>query len=176
MIILMVVRGFFVCTAMLLPIFSYCRIQWISGIIHLIRREANLMYLYQHKIDTGKSQQMIKVTGMVQEDIQKSGIKEGIAVVFSPHTTAGFTINENADPDVVSDMLYSLEKTFPALDQQYRHAEGNSHAHIKTTVCGPSQVLIIHEGAIVFGIWQDLYFCDFDGPRHRSFYVKIIKG
>ena len=82
------------------------------------------MYLYQHKIDTGKSQQMIKVTGMVQEDIQKSGIKEGIAVVFSPHTTAGFTINENADPDVVSDMLYSLEKTFPAQDQQYRHAEG----------------------------------------------------
>lgn len=134
------------------------------------------MNLYQHNLETEKPQQMIKVTKTVQEDIEKSGVKEGIAVVFSPHTTAGFTINENADPDVVSDMLYGFENTFPVQDRQYRHAEGNSHAHIKTTVCGPSQTLIIHEGSIVFGIWQDLYFCDFDGPRHRSFYVKIIQG
>ncbi|MCQ4636330.1 secondary thiamine-phosphate synthase enzyme YjbQ [Anaerovorax odorimutans] len=134
------------------------------------------MYFYQHEIETGRPQQMIKVTGEVQADIKKSGVKEGIAVIFSPHTTAGFTINENADPDVVSDMLYGFENTFPTDDREYRHGEGNSHAHIKTTVFGPSQTLIIHQGRIVFGIWQDLYFCEFDGPRRRTFFVKIIEG
>ena len=108
------------------------------------------MHLYEHQIATNASQQMTKVTEMVREDIERSGVREGIAVIFSPHTTAGFTINENADPDVVHDM--------------------------KTTVVGPSQTLIIHDGEIVFGIWQDLYFCEFDGPRNRTFYVKIIEG
>lgn len=131
------------------------------------------MYLYEHKL---KTQQMIKITNSVREDLQKSGIKEGIAVIFSTHTTAGFTINENADPDVLHDMLYGFEKNFPTEDMKYRHLEGNSHAHIKTTICGPSQTLIIHEGDILFGIWQDLYFCDFDGPRNRTYYVKIIEG
>lgn len=134
------------------------------------------MYLYKHKIQTEKPQQMIKVTDEVRTDIKASGVKEGIAVVFSPHTTAGFTINENADPDVVHDMLYGFEKTFPTADCEYQHAEGNSHAHIKTTVFGQSQTLILHEGDIIFGIWQDLYFCDFDGPRNRTYYVKIIEG
>lgn len=134
------------------------------------------MHLYEHKLQTKKAQQMIKVTDAVRQDIRDSQVKEGIAVVFSPHTTAGFTINENADPDVVHDMLYGFENSFPVHDREYRHAEGNSHAHIKTTVCGPSQTLIIHQGAIVFGIWQDLYFCEFDGPRNRSYYVKIIEG
>ena len=134
------------------------------------------MYLNKHKIQTQKPQQMIKVTDEIRADIKESGVKEGIAVVFSPHTTAGFTINENADPDVVHDMLYGFEKSFPAADRQYRHAEGNSHAHIKTTVFGQSQTLILHEGEIIFGIWQDLYFCDFDGPRNRTYYVKIIEG
>ena len=106
------------------------------------------MHLYEHQIATNASQQMTKVTEMVREDIERSGVREGIAVIFSPHTTAGFTINENADPD----------------------------AHMKTTVVGPSQTLIIHDGEIVFGIWQDLYFCEFDGPRNRTFYVKIIEG
>lgn len=108
---------------------------------------------------------MTKVTEMVREDIERSGVREGIAVIFSPHTTAGFTINENADPDVVHDMLCGFEKVFPAEQFFYQHAEGNSHAHMKTTVVGPSQTLIIHDGEIVFGIWQDLYFCEFDGPR-----------
>lgn len=134
------------------------------------------MYLYEHTLNTTKAQQMIKVTGAVRQDIRESRVKEGIAVVFSPHTTAGFTINENADPDVVHDMLYGFEKSFPVYDREYRHAEGNSHAHIKTTVYGPSQSLVIHRGAIVFGVWQDLYFCEFDGPRNRSYYVKIIEG
>ena len=134
------------------------------------------MHLYEHKLQTKKPQQMIKVTDAIRQDIRDSQVKEGIAVVFSPHTTAGFTINENADPDVVHDMLYGFENSFPTHDRQYCHAEGNSHAHIKTTVCGPSQTLLIHQEAIVFGIWQDLYFCEFDGPRNRSYYVKIIEG
>ena len=124
----------------------------------------------------GGSQQMTKVTGMVREDIEKSGVKEGIVLVFSPHTTAGFTINENADPDVVRDMLKGFERVFPTEADYYRHAEGNSHAHMKTTVFGPSQSLILHEGVLLLGIWQDLYFCDFDGPRNRRFYVKILEG
>ena len=134
------------------------------------------MYLYEHQISTKGAQQMSKVTNIVREDIEKSGVKDGIAVVCSPHTTAGFTINENADPDVVHDMLKGYEKAFPTTADFYRHAEGNSHAHMKTTLVGPSQTLIISGGRIVFGIWQDLYFCDFDGPRNRRFYVKILEG
>ena len=93
------------------------------------------MHLYEHQIATNASQQMIKVTEMVREDIERSGVREGIAVIFSPHTTAGFTINENADPDVVHDMLCGFEKVFPAEQFFYQHAEGNSHAHMKTTAC-----------------------------------------
>ena len=134
------------------------------------------MYLYKHHIATRGAQQMSKVTDMVREDIEKSGVKDGIVVVFSPHTTAGFTINENADPDVVHDMLKGFEKAFPTNADFYRHIEGNSHAHMKTTVVGPSQTLILNEGDLLLGIWQDLYFCDFDGPRNRTFYVKIMEG
>ena len=100
----------------------------------------------------------------------------GLLYLFIKHTSAALSINENADPDVVHDMLCGFEKVFPAEQFFYQHAEGNSHAHMKTTVVGPSQTLIIHDGEIVFGIWQDLYFCEFDGPRNRTFYVKIIEG
>lgn len=134
------------------------------------------MNLFEHKISTHGAQQMMKVTSILREDVVKSGVKEGIVVVYSPHTTAGFTINENADPDVVHDMLYGFEKAIPTYDREYRHIEGNSHAHMKTSIVGPSQTLIISGGELVLGIWQDLYFCDFDGPRNRRFYVKIMEG
>ncbi len=134
------------------------------------------MYLYEHHISTRSAQQMSKVTNMVREDIDKSGVKDGIVVVFSPHTTAGFTINENADPDVVHDILMEMEEVFPTHHARYRHAEGNSHAHIKTSCFGPSQTMILSGGELVLGIWQDLYFCEFDGPRNRRFYVKILEG
>jgi len=134
------------------------------------------MNLYEHRISTRDAQQMAKVTDMVRQDIVKSGIREGIVVVYSPHTTAGFTINENADPDVVHDMLYGLEEAFPVRTGYYQHMEGNSHAHIKTSFVGASQTLILHDGELVLGIWQDLYFCEFDGPRNRKFYVKIMEG
>lgn len=134
------------------------------------------MHLFEHHISTKGPQQMSKVTNMVREDIKKSGLENGIVVVFSPHTTAGFTINENADPDVVHDMLLGMEKIVPVNTEYYRHMEGNSHAHIKTTFVGPSQTLILHNGELILGIWQDLYFCEFDGPRNRKFYVKIMEG
>ena len=134
------------------------------------------MYLFDHHIATKSPQQMSKVTDMVREDIIKSGVRSGIVVVYSPHTTAGFTINENADPDVVHDMLLGYESVFPTHSEHYRHAEGNSHAHMKTTAFGPSQTLIIHDGELILGMWQDLYFCEFDGPRNRKFFVKIIEG
>ena len=134
------------------------------------------MYLYEHHISTRSSQQMSKVTNMVREDIEKSGVKDGIVVVFSPHTTAGFTINENADPDVVHDILMEMEEVFPTNHAGYRHAEGNSHAHIKTSCFGPSQTMILNGGELVLGIWQDLYFCEFDGPRNRNYFVKVVEG
>ena len=134
------------------------------------------MNLYEHHIATRGAQQMSKVTDMVREDIAKSKVRDGIVVVFSPHTTAGFTINENADPDVVHDILMKMEEAFPTNHPRDRHAEGNSHAHIKTSCFGPSQTMIISGGELVLGIWQDLYFCEFDGPRNRRFYVKILEG
>lgn len=134
------------------------------------------MYLFEHNISTRGAQQMSKVTNMVREDIGKSGLENGIVVVYSPHTTAGFTINENADPDVVHDMLCGMEQVIPTDTSYYKHMEGNSHAHIKTSFVGPSQTLILHNGELLLGIWQDLYFCEFDGPRNRKFYVKIIEG
>ena len=134
------------------------------------------MHLFEHRIATKGAQQMSKVTNMVREDITKSGVKDGIVVVYSPHTTAGFTINENADPDVVHDMILGFEQTFPTNTNYYLHAEGNSHAHLKTSCVGPSQTMILNEGELILGIWQDLYFCEFDGPRNRRFFVKIIEG
>ena len=134
------------------------------------------MHLYEHQIATNASQQMTKVTEMVREDIERSGVREGIAVIFSPHTTAGLRSMRMQIRMWCMIWLCGFEKVFPAEQFFYQHAEGNSHAHMKTTVVGPSQTLIIHDGEIVFGIWQDLYFCEFDGPRNRTFYVKIIEG
>ena len=134
------------------------------------------MHLFEHQIATGTSQQMTKVTGMIRKDVAESGVKDGIVVVYSPHTTAGFTINENADPDVVHDMLCGLEETFPTRRPYYQHMEGNSHAHLKTSYVGPSQTLILENGQLILGIWQDVYFCEFDGPRNRRFFVKILEG
>ena len=131
--------------------------------------------LFKHSLKINERQTMIDITAVVEEDLKKSGIKEGIAVVYCPHTTAGITINENADPDVVRDIIYGFEKAYPTIDKNYRHFEGNSHAHIKSSTMGASQTLIITEGKLILGTWQDIYFCEFDGPRHRTFYVKIAE-
>lgn len=132
--------------------------------------------LYKHSLTISKSQTMVDITEMIKADIKESGVKDGIIVVYCPHTTAGITINENADPDVVRDLIYGFEKVYPTNDNNYRHYEGNSHAHMKSSTMGASQTLIIDNGKLILGTWQDIYFCEFDGPRNRTFYVKILEG
>lgn len=131
--------------------------------------------LFKHSLNITKAQTMVAITNIIEEDIKISGVKHGIAVVYCPHTTAGITINENADPDVVRDLIYGFEKVFPTEDVNYRHFEGNSHAHMKSSTVGASQTLIIDKGKLILGTWQDVYFCEFDGPRSRTFYVKIME-
>lgn len=126
-------------------------------------------------IQTTKSQQFMNITGKVAEAVKDSNVQEGIAIIYVPHTTAGVTINENADPDVVRDMISSLDKAFPVYGE-YLHFEGNSHAHIKASLMGSSCTVIIREGKLLLGTWQGIYFCEFDGPTNREFYVKIISA
>jgi len=128
----------------------------------------------EHSIKTHKSDEFINITGIVREEVKKSGVKDGAAIIFIPHTTAGVTINENADPDVVYDMLSGLRKIAPEI-AEYRHMEGNSHAHIKASLMGSSCTVIIENGELKLGTWQGIYFCEFDGPRTRKIYIKIIK-
>ncbi len=124
-------------------------------------------------VRTTQSVQFINLDRQVMQVIKESGVQDGLCVVFVPHTTAGITINENADPDVVRDMVMEINKIVP-LQDGYHHMEGNSAAHIKSSLFSPSLTLIIQDGRIVLGTWQSIYFCDFDGPRQRSCYVKVI--
>jgi secondary thiamine-phosphate synthase enzyme len=130
--------------------------------------------LTEYRLDTPR-EDFYNITAQVREAATKSGVTEGIAVVYCPHTTAGITINENADPDVARDLLVGLEKAFPDRSE-FRHAEGNSAAHLKASAVGSSVTVIINSGKLVLGTWQGIYFCEFDPPRTRKFYVKILKG
>lgn len=132
--------------------------------------------LKKHEYQFSKRMEMKDITNQIKKDLDESKVKEGIIVVYTPHTTAGITINENADPDVVRDMMNGFERVFPTNHPDYRHFEGNSHAHMKSTVFNPSQTLIVEDGKIILGIWQSVYLCEFDGPRKRTYYVKIIEG
>ena len=125
------------------------------------------------RVRTQKRSDMVDITGQVRELIARSGISEGIVMVFVPHTTAGITINENADPDVVTDILMKLDKIV-AEDRGYRHFEGNSSAHIKALMTGSSVTVILSGGIAVLGTWQGIYLCEYDGPRDRKVHVKII--
>ncbi|MBZ4663203.1 MAG: hypothetical protein JG776_905 [Caloramator sp.] len=129
----------------------------------------------EFSLKTSKTEEFINITNYVREAVKKSGVKDGLAVVFIPHTTAGVTINENADPDVVRDMIVTLDKVYP-VKGDYWHMEGNSHAHIKASLMGSSCSVIIENGDLKLGTWQGIYFCEFDGPRTRKFYVKILNG
>lgn len=126
-------------------------------------------------ISTHNRTEMIDITRQVQELVHKSGISDGMCVVFVPHTTAAVTINENADPAVIQDMLAELNKIIP-LQNGYCHSEGNSAAHIKSSLTGCSQTVIIEKGTLQLGTWQSLFFCEFDGPRKRKVWVKMVKG
>lgn len=129
--------------------------------------------MMEYNIKTKKYQEFINITGIVEEEVRKSGVDSGMAYIFVPHTTAGVTINENADPDVTADIIMALNKAFPEKNG-YLHVEGNSHAHIKASLMGSSCCVIIENGRLSMGIWQGLYFCEFDGPRNRKVYIKII--
>ena len=124
-------------------------------------------------VKTTKHVQMLDITKDVQRVVTESGVQEGICMVFIPHTTAAVTINENADPDVVRDFTMELDKIVPWEDG-YHHMEGNSAAHLKSSMIGFSEHIIIEDGKLVLGTWQGIYFCEYDGPRHRKVYVKII--
>jgi secondary thiamine-phosphate synthase enzyme len=127
------------------------------------------------QVKTTKQCELLDITSQIESVVRKSEVKSGICYVFVPHTTAGVTINENADPDVVKDILMEFEKIVPLKDN-YLHAEGNSAAHIKSSIVGCSQEVLIEGGSLRLGTWQSLFFCEFDGPRNRSVWVKVLGG
>jgi secondary thiamine-phosphate synthase enzyme len=131
--------------------------------------------LIELKISTKLREDLIDITDLVLEKIEQSGIKNGIAVIFIPHTTAAILINENSDPMVKKDVLEYYKRNVP-LDYDYHHVEGNSDAHIKSTLIGNNLTLIIENSKVILGSWQGIFFCEFDGPRIRKVYIKIIPG
>lgn len=131
------------------------------------------MRVVQLKIQTER-EGFYNITSQVQKAVTDSGASSGLCVVFCPHTTAGITINENADPDVVTDLLFALSETFPDRSQ-FLHYEGNSAAHLKSSVLGNEKTMIVEDGRLLLGTWQGIYFCEFDGPRNRTCYIKIIR-
>ena len=126
-------------------------------------------------VSSKNTTEMIDVTRQVQERITQETIQNGLAMLFVPHTTAGITINEGADPAVMSDILLVLNKIIP-WKEAYKHVEGNSPAHVKTSLVGSSEVIAVENGRLVLGTWQSVYFCEFDGPRNRKIYIKVIQG
>ena len=126
------------------------------------------------RVSTSAHTQMLNITDMIQDAVTESGVRSGVCTVFIPHTTAAVTINENADPDVVRDFTMEIDKLVPWEDG-YRHMEGNSAAHLKASMIGFSEQIIIEGGRLVLGTWQGIYFCEYDGPRRRNVYVKIME-
>ena len=130
--------------------------------------------LKEISIATHSRTELINIDHQVMDVVKQSGVQEGICLTWVPHTTAGVTINENADPSVVRDILYETDKIVPFQDG-YQHMEGNSAAHIKSSLFGPSLNLIITGGQLLLGTWQSIFFCEFDGPRTRRLFVKVIE-
>ena len=126
-------------------------------------------------VQTRKRTEMVDITGEVQDRVGKSGVKSGLCLVWVPHTTAGVTVNENADPSVRRDLLAALDRLVPR-EGDYSHSEGNSDGHVKSTLCGRDVTLIVEDGALVLGTWQGIFFCEFDGPRRRNVLVKTVEG
>ncbi len=131
--------------------------------------------IFDHGITTHKRREMIDISKAVAGDIKTEGLNDGLCVVFVTHTTAAVTINENADPDVTRDMLYKFKQMVPE-NENYRHLEGNSDAHILSTLIGCSLTIPIQNGQLILGTWQGIYFVELDGPRQRRFKVKLLKG
>jgi secondary thiamine-phosphate synthase enzyme len=124
-------------------------------------------------VPTRSRTEMINIDRLVQEAVEESGVKSGICHVFVPHTTAGVTINENADPNVVQDILMEVNKVIP-FEDNYSHLEGNAAAHIKSSLVGCAQTIPVEGGRLVLGTWQSIFFCEFDGPRQRRIAVQVV--
>jgi secondary thiamine-phosphate synthase enzyme len=136
-------------------------------------KKERLMSYHELNIRTHSRTELIDITTQIAKFVQQSKVQSGLLTLFVPHTTAAVTINENADPSVQHDILSELNRLIP-FTGPYRHTEGNSAAHVKSTLVGPSQTVFIEDGQMVLGTWQGLYFCEFDGPRSRKVWVKII--
>jgi len=131
------------------------------------------VYQGQFDIKTSNRNQMLNITSKVTSAVADSQISDGQVVVFCPHTTAAITINENADPAVVHDILLTLSELFPKKRSGYTHYEGNSDSHCKSSLIGTSERILLQKGSIVLGTWQGIYFCEFDGPRNRKFFIQV---
>jgi secondary thiamine-phosphate synthase enzyme len=127
------------------------------------------------KVGTSRRVEMVEITGQIQDLVRQSGVTEGVCHIFSAHTTAGLTINENADPSVQADILMVLNKIISDREA-YRHAEGNSPAHIKTSLMGPNLTVLVSQGRLLLGTWQGVFLSEFDGPRTRKVHIKIMAG
>ncbi len=131
------------------------------------------MPIKKFSVPTHARTELINIDDPVQRAVAESGVQTGLCHIFVPHTTAGVTINENADPDVIRDMLMEIDKIIP-FEDGYHHAEGNSAAHIKSSLVGCAQTVPVEEGRLALGTWQSIFFCEFDGPRHRQVIIQII--
>ena len=125
-------------------------------------------------VKTRERTELVDITSEVDQLVEKSGVDQGLCMLYVPHTTAGVTINESADPSVKSDILMVLNQMVP-WEANYGHLEGNSPAHVKSTLVGPSELIAIEKGRLVLGTWQGVFFCEFDGPRNRKMHVRIIE-
>jgi secondary thiamine-phosphate synthase enzyme len=128
----------------------------------------------KQSLQTQSRSQMLEITDWVQRIVSQNNVESGLAIVCVPHTTAAITINENADPDVKRDLLKKLETLIPKEEPYYHHNEGNSDSHVKTSLVGNSVTVLIENGKLVLGTWQGIQFCEFDGPRTRTYLVKIV--
>jgi secondary thiamine-phosphate synthase enzyme len=125
------------------------------------------------QVKTKTRNELVDITPQVEKAVKESGIAEGICIIAVPHTTAAVTVNENADPSVKADIIVKLSEVVPAGDR-YRHLEGNADAHIKATLVGPSETLVVRDGRLSLGTWQGVFFCEFDGPRTRKVWVRVL--
>ncbi|MDN5347313.1 MAG: hypothetical protein PWP65_877 [Clostridia bacterium] len=129
--------------------------------------------IIEFKVRTSQREEFVDITPLVQQAVTQKGVDSGICHIFVPHTTCGITINENADPDVVTDLSETLDKLAPA-EGGYRHKEGNAPAHVKASLVGSSESIFIEGGRLCLGTWQGIFLCEFDGPRQRKVWVKVI--
>ncbi len=147
----------------------------VLNLFDVPRKSEDHFILLQLSVKTSASQELVNITSRVEDAVAESGVREGVCTLYCPHTTAGLTINEAADPDVARDIVDALERAVPS-GGAYRHREGNAHSHVKASLMGPSQSVFVEGGRLRLGAWQGIFLCEFDGPRSRSVLVRVTEG